>query len=122
MTINQDEQLLQQITRRNWIILALLTAASIAWQAADVTLGVFSGGLVAIVAYHWRYRALKKLLAAPGTGAAKSFQFGYIFRLVFIGCAIFLLIARFEVNPIALVVGLSVVVLNILWATVKRTL
>lgn len=120
MTTNQDEQLLQQITRRNWIILALLVASSIPWQSADVTLGVLSGGLVAIVAYHWRYRALKALLAAPGDATAKGFQFGYIVRLAFIGSALFLLVAKFEVHPVALVIGLSVVVLNILWTAVKR--
>ena len=121
MTTNQDEQLLRQIAQRNWIILTLLVACSLVWQSADVTLGVLAGGIIAIVAYHWRYKALKKMLAAPGAGSAKSFQIGYVFRLVFIGCAIFLLIARFKVNPIALVTGLSVVVLNIIWATVKRT-
>ena len=118
--MNQDEQLLRQITQRNWIILALLVTASTFWRSTDIILGVLSGGLVAIVAYHWRYKALKKMLATPNVFSAKGFQFGYIVRLVFIASAIFLLIAKFKVHPLALVVGLSIVVLNILWTTVKQ--
>ena len=121
MTISQDEQLLRQMTQRNWIILALLVAISTFWQAADISFGVLSGGLVAIVAYHWRHKALRKMLAAPNVFSAKGFQFGYIVRLAFIGSAIFLLIAKFKVHPLALVIGLSIVVLNILWMTIKQT-
>lgn len=119
---DKDEQLLGEIARRNWIILACLTLTSLFWRSAPVTLGVLSGGLVAIVGYHWLHRSLKRMLAEPTTGAAKGFQVGYIIRLGALAAALFMLIALAKVHPIGLAAGLSVVVLNILWTTVKRSL
>lgn len=117
---NQDDQLLRQLARRNWLLLGILGIASLAWRDTEVTLGVVAGGLLAILGYHWRYRALKKLLA--GEKSRSGFQFGYIIRLAVLGGGIFLLIAKIKVPPLALLAGLSVVVLNILWTTVKRAL
>ena len=117
---NQDDQLLRVMARRNWYILALLVFASLFWRSADVTKGVLAGGLVAIAAYGWRYRSLAKTLANPSPGAAKGFQIGYIVRLVALAAAIFWLMTRGGVNPLALALGLSVVIINVFWTTIRR--
>jgi len=119
---DRDEQLLRELARRNWQILALLTVGSLFFCELAVAGGVVAGGVVAIVAHHWRERALRSMLAAGDPGAAKRYQLGYMFRLAFLGSAIYLLIARVQVAPLALVVGLSVVVLNIFWTTFKRSI
>jgi len=118
---DQGEQLLGEIARRNWIILALLVLASLPWRAAPVSLGVFGGGLLAIVGYRWMQRSLTQALAAPSPASAKGFQVSYFIRLGTLGAALFLLITRGGVSPIALAVGLAVVPLNIFWTTIKRT-
>jgi hypothetical protein len=108
------------MARRNWVILAVLILASLFWRSPAVTFGVLSGGLLAILAYYWRYLALSRLLGAPSRQAAKGFQFNYMVRLAVLGSVLFLLIAKARVDPTALVVGLSVVVLNVLVTTMKR--
>ena len=117
-----DTRLLGVISRRNWVLLALLTLASLFWWSAAVTLGVLCGGLLAILGYHWRYRALRNILQTAGSGSARRFQFGYIVRLGTLALAIYALIVILKVHPIALVVGLSVVVINILITTLQRAL
>lgn len=117
-----DAQLLRDLARRNWLILGVLVAGSLLWQSIPVTLGVVGGGLLVIVGHHWRYRALKNMLAAPGPGSKRGFQFGYIIRLTTMAAAIYLLIVPGRVNPLALVVGLSVVTLNILVTTLTKKL
>lgn len=117
---SQDEQLLQALSRRNWIILASFVLVSLLWRSLPVTLGVVSGGLLVILGYYWRYASLCKLLGAPSQFAAKSFQFGYYVRLAALGSVLFLLIVKAQVNLIALAVGLSVVLLNVLGTTIKR--
>lgn len=119
MTIN-DDRLLREVSRRNWVILAVLVLVSLFWQSSRVTLGVLAGGLLAIFAYYWRYRALNRLLEAPSQGAIKGFQFNYIVRLTVLAGLLFLLIAKVRVELAALLVGLSVVVLNILITTLQR--
>ncbi|MEJ2200068.1 MAG: ATP synthase subunit I [Desulfuromonadaceae bacterium] len=117
---NQDEQLLRALSRRNWIILAVFLLVSLWWRSPAVTLGVLSGGLVVILGYYWRYNALCKLLGAPSQFAAKRFQLGYYIRLVALGSALFLLITQAQIDLIALAVGLSVVLVNVLGTTLKR--
>jgi len=117
---SRDEELLKALSRRNWIILACFVLISLLWQSVPITLGVLAGGLVVIIGYYWRYNALCKLLGQPSQFAAKSFQFGYLVRLAALGSALFLLIVKAHVNLIALAVGLSVVLLNVLGTTIKR--
>ena len=116
----QDEQLLRDIARRNWSILGLLILLSLFWWSVEITLGVAAGGMVAIFGHHWRERSLRKMLTQPHAGSAKGFQVGYIIRLAFLGSAIYLLIVKAQVAPLALATGLSVVLLNIFWLTFKR--
>ena len=116
----QDEHLLRDIARRNWIILGLLILLSLFWWSSAITLGVAGGGVVAIFGHHWRERSLRKMLTQPHAGSAKGFQIGYIIRLAFLGSAIYLLIVKAQVEPLALAAGLSVVLLNIFWMTLRR--
>jgi hypothetical protein len=53
--------------------------------------------------------------------SARGFKFSYLIRLGALTAALFLLIALAKVHPVALAAGLSVVVINILWITLKRS-
>lgn len=108
------------MARRNWFILAALTAGSLFWHSRRLTLGVVGGGLVAILGYQWLQRSLVRILEQANPHAARSFQFGYVARLASLAAALYLLIAVLRVHPVGLVVGLSVVLLNIGYTTIKR--
>lgn len=118
---DQDEQLLGDIARRNWVVLTGLVLLSLLWRSAAVTLGVLSGGLVAIGGYLWLHYSLKKVIATPSRHSARSFKISYIVRLGSLAAVLLLLIAVARVNPLGLAAGLSVVVINILWTTLKRS-
>ena len=120
MNDKDDDQLLVALARRNWYILGGLILLSLLWRSMDVTKGVLAGGLIAIIAYGWLYRSAASALAHPDQGAPKRYQRAYIVRLAAVGTAIYLLIAKGGVSPLALSVGLSVVVINILWTTWRR--
>ena len=116
----QDDQLLLEMARRNWIILIVLVVLSLFWKSLPVTMGVLAGGVLVIINYRWLGRSLFKVLSDPHLAAEKGFKRNYLFRLVFIASSIYLLLVRGEVHPLALVVGLSVVVINLMVTTVKR--
>jgi hypothetical protein len=115
-----DDQLLAVMAKRNWIILIVLVLLSLFWQSPPVTYGVLAGGLLVIFNYRQLGRSLLKVINDPQKHSAKGFKLNYFFRLAFIACAIYLLLVRAGVHPLALVVGLSVVVLNIMITTLKR--
>lgn len=117
---DQDDQLLGTLARRNWIVLAGLVLLSLPWRSVSVTVGVISGGLVAIGGYHWLQHSLQRVLAEPSRYSARGFKISYFIRLGSLAAILLLLIAVAGVNPVGLAVGLSVVVINILWTTLKR--
>jgi hypothetical protein len=117
-----DEHLLDQIARRNWVILAVLITLSLWWQALPVTLGVATGGMVAILSYRWLHRSLRQVITHPSRASGSGFQARYLLRMAALAMILFLLLTRVGVHPLGLVVGLSVVVINILWATLERVL
>lgn len=117
---DHDDRLLAEMALRNWIILLALVLLSLFWQSLPVTMGVLSGGVLVIINYRWLGRSLFKVISNPQQGAEKGFKRNYLFRLVFIASSIYLLLVRGGVHPIALAVGLSVVVINIAITTAKR--
>ena len=117
---DQDDQLLGDIARRNWVVLTGLVLLSLLWRSAPITLGVLSGGLVAIGGYLWLQHSLSGVLAEPSRHSARSFKITYFIRLGSLAAILLLLITVAGVNPVGLAVGLSVVVINILWTTLKR--
>jgi hypothetical protein len=117
---NPDDRLLQDVARLNWIVLLAMVLISILWQSVSVTLGVIAGGLLVILNFGWMGHSLLKVISSPQAYSPKGFKRNYFFRLILVGSAIFLLLVRGEVNPLALVFGLSVVVVSLLLTTLKR--
>jgi len=118
--MNPDEDLLRRMARRNWVILGLLVLFSLPWLSVKISLGVTAGGLVAICGHHWRHRTLRRMLDWPEQASVGGFQVGYMIRLATLGAAIYLLLVRFELHPLALAVGLLTVLINILITTLQR--
>lgn len=119
---NNDDRLLGELARRNWIILIALIGLSLLFRDKDLTLGVASGGLTAVCGYQWLHRSLVKALSEQGQPAIKGFQISYVLRLGALAVMLLLLVAVVKVNPLGLIVGLSVVVINIMLTTVKRAI
>ena len=116
------EQLAATLHRRNWLILGILLAISLPFGNGRVSAGIVAGGLVAIAGFAWLQRSLKRLLAETGQEARTRYQFGYLVRLLSLGCVLAILIAIVKIHPAGLVLGLSVVVINLLWLAFQRAL
>ena len=116
------ERLPELLIRRNWIVLGLLLALSLPFGDGRITLGILCGGLVAIGGFVWLQKSLQKLLARPESGARARYQVGYLVRLAVLAMVLGLLVAVLKINPVGLVIGLSVVVINLFWITVQRAL
>ncbi len=115
-----DDLLPAKICRRNWLLWAGLTVASLLWRSQAVFFGVAAGGLVSIGGFYWLRWSLAKLLAGAGEQKARGYQFTVLLRLLVLAAALFLLIGPARLSPPALAVGLSVVVLNIMGLALER--
>lgn len=120
--MDQIEQLPAQLTRRNWIILALLLLASLPFGNLALSMGILTGGLIAIGGFIWMQRSLGRLLTQATSGTRFSYLFGYFIRLAVLAVILAILIAIIKIHIIGLVIGLSVVIINLFWMTALRAL
>ena len=118
--MDQIEQLPAQMARRNWYILALLLIGSLLFRNPALSLGVLVGGLIAIGGFFWLRRSLTRLLEQPTGGAKTRYQFGYLVRLAVLAILIVMLVGIVKVHIIGLIIGLSVVMINLFWITLQR--
>jgi hypothetical protein len=65
-------------------------------------------------------RSLSQLLEQPTGGARFRYQFGYLVRLTALVLVLAVLIAVVRIHTVGLLIGLSVVVINLFWITVQR--
>jgi hypothetical protein len=110
------------LNRRSWLILGILLVVSLPFRNTAVTLGILCGGLVAIGGFYWLRRSLRQLLAEPGPAAKARYQFGYLVRLVALAIVLAVLIAVVKIHTGGLLIGLSVVVINLFWTTIQHSL
>lgn len=108
----EEERLLKTIRLMNGAVFASLLLFSGLLASPFFTFGVAMGGLIVLANFHLLHRVLikafnPKRLAAPKTVIAK-----YYLRLLATGLILYFLITHKLADPLGLVVGLSVVVIN----------
>jgi hypothetical protein len=78
--------------------------------------GILTGGLLVTINFHMLYRTLKKAFTPPCLSSYQVVLFKYYLRFMATAVIIFILISKHVVNPLGLVLGLSVVVVSIVLA------
>jgi hypothetical protein len=102
----------------NWIILAVLAGSSLLLSSTRLSLGILCGGLVSVVNFHWLYRNLTSVFTKYPNGAKKAVLIRYYIRLAVTAFILFWIISGNRVDIIGLVIGLSVVPLNMILTTI----
>ncbi|MBN1664792.1 MAG: ATP synthase subunit I [Deltaproteobacteria bacterium] len=116
------DPLQSRIEITNWVVLAVLIAVSWFFASPDCVLGITLGGLISIINYHWLYRDLKKVFQNTSDGAKSAIMFKYFVRFIITGVVILLILIGTKASVIGLLVGLSVVVINMVLNTVINIL
>jgi hypothetical protein len=119
-TVNIQQRLLIFVTRSNWVLFAITSLLSAVLFPIGVAGGIFAGGLIVTVNFHLLYRTLKKALTPPHLASHNVVLAKYYFRFVVSGVLIFFLIQGHIVDPVGLIIGLSVVVASIMLATMRE--
>ena len=110
------------MARRNWIILSALLLASLLLQGPQFGLAVLLGGLLVIYSFSRIRRQLTILVEEPTRQMARKATLNYVLRLMALAALIAGILVIGKIHPIGLAVGLSVVVINLLWTTGSRIL
>jgi hypothetical protein len=109
----EKDPLQRKLEILNWIILGLFVLISLLFWSFPFTLGILLGGLISITNFFWLKRDLRAVFSNL-TGRAKSaIMFRYYLRFFVSAVIIFFIISRTIVDVMGLLIGLSIVVINI---------
>jgi hypothetical protein len=115
-----DENIITVLNVGSWVLLALLAIAGWLLFSRHFAAGVVAGGVLAIANFYWLHSIMRRTLLLPKGQAQRFAMTRYMLRLVLIGIAVWFLMVRFNIDLIGLLVGLSVLVINIFALTVYR--
>lgn len=102
----------------NWAVLAVCLLASSLLLSASFTYGILLGGFISIVNFHWLDRDLRRIFSNLSGKAKSALLLKYYLRLAVTAVVLYILISQSIVDIIGLLVGLSVVVMNIVLTAV----
>lgn len=112
-----QQRLLAFVIRTNWVLFLSLSLLAVWLTSPAFFRGVVCGGLLVITNFHLLARTLRRALSPPHLASTGTVLAKYYIRFIISGVVIFFLISTRFVNPLGLVVGLSVVVGSIMLAT-----
>ena len=115
-----QQRILTFVTRTNWILFLGASIVGLVTTPPEFALGIFFGGLLVTINFHLLAKTLKKALTPPHLASPNAVLAKYYIRFIASGFIIFVLIAGHFVNPVGLVLGLSVVVASITLATLRE--
>ena len=111
-----EKRLIRFITRTNWVLLVLAGITGFTLTTPAFAKGVVFGGLIVTINFHLLARTLNRSLKPPHLASPNVILAKYYIRFITSGVIIFFLITQKVVNPVGLVVGLSVVVASMMLA------
>lgn len=97
----------------NWIILAILFIPSFVFAPTKFYLGVILGGFISILNFYAMELGLRGLFKNPTGNVQRPTMIKYYIRMAITAIVLFFLISQGTVDVIGLIIGLSVVVINI---------
>jgi hypothetical protein len=114
----EKDPLQKRLEITNWIILAAMLVISLAFASARFGLGILCGGLISVINFHWLYRNLRSVFTHHLDRAGKAIMVRYYIRLALTALVLYWVISGRLVDVIGLVIGLSVVFMNIVLTTI----
>ncbi len=119
MTPVTEKTLLQRrLEITNWVVLALLLLGSSFLRSLPFSLGVLLGGLISIVNFYWRQKDLRRTFQHLMEGARGPILFKYGIRLAVTAVFLYLIIAYSVADVIGLLLGLSIVIINMVFTVI----
>lgn len=108
-----QDDLIKKLHVRNWLLLLLLGSFSSVFMPISFSLGVLAGGLIVTVGFHSLQKILERTLNPSRATSGVVFA-EYYLRLTAMGIVISVLIFKHYVDALGLLLGLSIVVINLM--------
>jgi hypothetical protein len=106
----------------SWVVLGISLIIGFAFFSLYFTLGILLGGLISILNFYWLSRDLKKMFQRYSSKAKPYIMIRFYVRFIVTGVIIFFILTQTPVDLLGLIIGLSLVVINILLIVIATNL
>lgn len=120
MTRINEDNIFAVIIIGSLILLAVLVITGFVFYSAKSGLGVLAGGTIAIVNFLWMRNVLQRILRLTPDKPNLYSQLRFLARISVTGIILYLLMISGRVSLAGLLVGLSVIVINIIVLSIIR--
>jgi len=109
---------------QGWLILLIFGLLSFWLMTPAFTLGIILGGLIVIANFNLLQYTIRSAFSSEGTmfNMKKAIVVQYYFRLAILGIIIYILATNEWVDMVGLLIGLSIVVINIITMGIRFAL
>jgi hypothetical protein len=108
----------QKIETVGWALLALLIVISLPFNSLRLTLGIILGGAISVINFHMLSKNLMNFVIQDMNHIRAAVIPRYFMRLAATALALYMIISRDIADVIGLVIGLSVIVMDIFITTI----
>lgn len=109
-----EDNLFAVILKGSTLLLLILTVAGFAFFSIPAGLGVLAGGVLAILNFVWMRNVLQRILGLLPAKPQLYSQLRFIARITLTGVLLYFIITSGQFSLAGLLVGLSIIVLNII--------
>ncbi|MBP1720741.1 MAG: putative rane protein [Deltaproteobacteria bacterium] len=120
MNFTGKDPLLRKLELRNWFLLGAMLLLSFPFTGYNFLLGLFIGGLISIANFYWMGRDLRSAFQKLSDHLKVFVLFKFYIRLGITAVVLYLIISRTPADIFGLLIGLSVVIVNIVFSTVME--
>jgi len=113
----EKDPLQQKIEIANWVLLGVFVLFSLVIMSFKFALGVLLGGLICIVNFYRLHKNLADVITRSPGSAKSSMMFKYYIRLAVTAVVLYFIVTSDIVDVVGLLIGLSIVVINIILTT-----
>jgi hypothetical protein len=110
------------LSRASIALTILLTLIASLFASPRFSVGILAGGLLAVVNFYWLRNTLQRALLLQASEAPRFAVLRYLIRLALLSAVIFALVAFAHVDVFGLLIGLSVLVVNIIALSIYQSL
>ena len=118
MNRTEKDPLQRKLELANWVILGVLLVLSFILMPYRFAFGMLLGGFISIVNFYWLGRDLKKAFSGLSERSNASIMFKYYIRFAVTAVALYFIISGDLVDIIGLLIGLSTVVIAIVFTAI----
>jgi ATP synthase I subunit len=120
-TTPNEHSLLALLSKGSWALLGIMSVGALLFGSVPFAASILAGGLLAMVNFYWLHSILRRVLQLQPSHSDRYVQLRYLLRLTLLAAILYgLLVAG--TNVYGLLLGLSVLVINIIVIAIYYTL